>query len=288
MFRAVSSFIGLMVIAGISTGDASAQQLTGRVRAIAASKTVKIAFRSDASPFSFVNDRSEVAGYTIDLCKMIVVSLHQQLGLQSIKIQWVPVTAQSRFDAVATGKADLECGSSSVTLARMKQVDFSSYIFTESTGLVVNASSSINTLLDLAGKKIAVVTGTSNEKALVTLNQQALLNMTLVPVRGRDAGVIAVRSGSADAFASDKLLLVGAQFASPDTLRMLPDNLSTEFYAIVLPRGDWALRLAVNTALSQIFRNGQGIKVFEQWFPQIGLRPGLMLDALFVLGSVPD
>jgi ABC-type amino acid transport substrate-binding protein len=288
MFRAVVSFVALSAIAGIAASDALAQATTGRLKAIAASKTIKIAYRTDAAPFSFVNERNEITGYTIELCKMIVASLQQQLGGRPIAIQWVQVTSQNRFDAIAAGKADLECGSSSATLARMKVVDFSSFVFVESTGLVVSANSGSQRLLDLAGKKIAVVGGTSNEKALAVQIQQSKLNATIVQVRDRDAGVAALQDGVADAFASDRLLLVGAQFKYPQALRLLPDDLSTEYYALVLPQGDWALRLAVNTALARIYRSGQIIKVFEQWFPQVGLRPGLLLDALYVLGAVPE
>ena len=154
MFRAVVSFVALSAIAGIAASDALAQATTGRLKAIAASKTIKIAYRIDAAPFSFVNERNEITGYTIELCKMIVASLQQQLGGRPIAIQWVQVTSQNRFDAIAAGKADLECGSSSATLARMKVVDFSSFVFVESTGLVVSANSGSQRLLDLAGKKI--------------------------------------------------------------------------------------------------------------------------------------
>jgi glutamate/aspartate transport system substrate-binding protein len=282
MFRGTLSFV-LAVCAGIVASSAAAQQPTGQLQAIAASRTIKIAYRADAAPFSFVNQRNEITGYTIDLCKLIVASLEQRLGVKPITIQWVPVTAQSRFDAVATGKAHLECGSSSVTLARMKEVDFSAFVFVESTGLAVNTTSSNNRLLDLAGKKIAVVAGTSNEAALAAWNRAVPL-----PVRDRDAGIAALLGGSVDAFASDKLLLIGAQFQHPQALRILPDDLALEFYGIVLPRGDWALRLAVNTALSEIYRSGEVLKVYGQWFPQIGLRPGVLLDALYLFGAVPE
>jgi glutamate/aspartate transport system substrate-binding protein len=268
--------------------DASAQPLTGRLAAIAASKTIKLAYRSDAAPFSFVSEQKKISGYTIDLCRMIVESLEKQLDVKPIAIQWVPVTSQNRFDAVATGKADLECGSSSATLSRMKIVDFSTFVFVENTGLAVIAGSGFQKALDLAGKKIAVIAGTSNEKAIVALNQQAQLDTTIVQVHNRDAGATALQDGKVDAFASDKLLLVGLQFKYPKAFRILPDDLSNEFYAIALPRGDWALHLAVDTALSRIYRSGEAIKVFNRWFPQIGLHPSFLLNALYVLGGIPE
>ena len=288
MFRAALSLIVCLVVACIADGNAAAQQSAGPLKTIIETQTIRIAYRNDAAPFSFINEKKEVTGYTIDLCKRIVVSIAQQFSLPSIKIQWIPVTSQNRFDVVASGKADLECGSSSATLARMKDVDFSTFIFVESTGLVVNAASGAQRLLDLAGKKIAVVAGTSNEKAIAAVNEQTKLNAELVPIRDREAGVAALQSGSADAFANDKMLLVGLQFKYPQTMRLLPDDLSTEYYAIVLPRGDWALRLAVNTALARIYRSGQGLDVFNRWFPQVGLRPGLLLHSMYLIGAVPE
>ena len=96
-----------------------------RLKSIIAKKVIRIAYRADARPFAFVNDAKEPLGYTIDLCKQVTKSIEQQFGVGELKIEWVPVTVETRFSAVAGGKADMECGSSTVTLGRMKEVDFS-------------------------------------------------------------------------------------------------------------------------------------------------------------------
>jgi glutamate/aspartate transport system substrate-binding protein len=287
MWRTASAFIALVVAAAVPADSASAQAKGGRLKTIASSKTIKIAHRSDAMPFSYVENK-EVIGYTIDICKAVVASLEKQLKVQPLKVEWVPVTTQTRFDAVTSGKADLECGSSTVTLSRMKQVDFSNYVFVESTGLVVKSTDGSAKLQDISGKKVAVIAGTSNEKAMAAVNQKAQLNVTLVPVKDRDEAVMALDSGKADAFASDKLLLVGTQFKDMQSVRMLPDDLSVEPYAIALPRGDWELRLAVNTALAELYRSGEVLKIFNQWFGRIGLRPGLLLGSAYTLGALPE
>src|SRR4029078_2559716 len=156
------------------------------------------------------DESKQPTGYTVELCKRVVTLLEQQIGVQGLKIKWVPVTTQSRFDAVAKGDADMECGSSTVTLSRMKQVDFSNYIFVESTGVAVKSATDSTKLQDLSGKKIAVIAGTTNEKALARANQ-AGLNAALVPVKDREEAIAAMDGGKADGFASDKLLLVGTQ-----------------------------------------------------------------------------
>ena len=289
MLRAVSALIALLLGAGIGIDNAWAQAPGGRLKSVAANKVVKIAHRTDAAPFSFVgDDGKEPKGYTIDICKQVVASLGRQLGIQDLKVEWVPVTTQTRFEVVASGGADLECGSSTVTLGRMKLVDFSNYVFVESTGLVVRNAAGISGLKDVGGKKIAVIAGTSNETAVVRQNRQLQLNAVVVPVKDRDEAIAALASGQVDAFASDKLLLVGTRFKDDQALRLLPDDISIEPYAIALPRGDWELRLAVNTALAEIYRGGEVKQIFDRWFGQLGFQPGILLGAAYLLGALPE
>jgi glutamate/aspartate transport system substrate-binding protein len=257
-----------------------------RLKSIIAKNVIRIAYRTDARPFAFVNDAKEPLGYTVDLCKRVTKSIEQQFGVHDLKVEWVPVTVESRFSAVASGKADMECGSSTVTLGRMKQVDFSIFVFVESTGVLVSGASNIHSFAELAGKKIAVVSGTTNERAVTEQVRLQNLKTTLVTVKDRDEGIALLEGGKVDAVAGDKLLLAGAQLKHPETFAMLPEDLSIEQYAITLPRGDWAFRLAVNTGLAQIFRSGRITEVFKNWF--FGLRPGILLNAVYGLGQISD
>jgi len=274
-----------------SAAVASAQIQTpsnSRLQVITKTKLIKIAYRADARPFSFLNDKGEPAGFSIDICKLVVSSLEHQLGLDSIKIEWVPVTLQTRFSAVASGKADMECGSSTVTLGRMKEVDFSNFIFLESTGIIVKKASNIRSFSDMTGKKIAVPLGTTNEQAIIAQLKQQKVEATLISVKDGSEGIAMLEAGDVDGFASDKLLLVGAHIKNPEALVMLPDDLSVEPYAIALPLGDWAFRLAVNTGLAQIFRTGQVLTVFQAWFDRIGLQMSPVLRVMYGLGALSD
>ena len=118
----------------------SAPALDGRLKKIQETRSIAIAHRTDAMPFSFEDDKKQVTGYTIDICRRVAGAIERQLGLSELKIKWVPVTVQNRFDVVAKGQADMECGSSTVTLSRMKPVDFSSLTFVDGTGMLVKAS----------------------------------------------------------------------------------------------------------------------------------------------------
>jgi glutamate/aspartate transport system substrate-binding protein len=134
----------------------SAQALDGTLKKVADSKTVTLAYRTDALPFSFEGDGKQPAGYTVELCKRIVASLERQLKVQPLQVKWVPATSQNRLDLVRKGQADMECGSTTVTLSRMSEVDFSSYIFIDSTGLLVRNAAGAKSFRELAGKRIAL------------------------------------------------------------------------------------------------------------------------------------
>lgn len=279
----------LLLFAALALPTAGAQGLDGRLKKIADTKTITIAHRTDAAPFSFVDADRNVTGFSVDLCRRVVASLEKQLKIDKIAVKWLPVTTQTRFDAVAKGQADIECGASTVTLSRMKTVDFSSFIFIETTGLMAKAAGNYKSLADLGGKKIAVIAGTTNERALRTQLERRKVSATVVPVKSNEEGIVAVDSGTADAFASDALLLIGGvvKAKDPKALALLNDRLSYEPYGIVLPRGDYNFRLAINTALSQIYSSEQIDEVFGLWFSAFG-KPTPLTEAVYILGAIPE
>jgi glutamate/aspartate transport system substrate-binding protein len=287
MLRWTSLFIAFFAF----MASASAQTQIppdSRLKSITDKKVIRIAYRTDATPFAFANGQNEAVGFSVDLCQLVTKSIAQQFGLQDINIQWVPVTVQTRFSAISGGQADLECGSSTITLGRMKDVDFSNITFVESTGVVVARAANFQSLADMTGKKIAVISGTTNESAVMDQSRQRNLNITEVAVKDANEGIADLEAGKVDGYASDKLLLVGNHMKNAEAYVMLPDDLSIEPYGIALPRGDWALRLAVNTGLAEIYRGGAIVGVYKKWFGQLGLDPGVLAKAAYALGALPQ
>lgn len=282
------AFAALQLLPSIVLAQ-STPALDGRLKKIQETRSIAIAHRTDAIPFSFEDDKKQVVGYSIDLCRRVVGAIERQLGLSELKIKWVPVTVQNRFDVVAKGQADMECGSSTVTLSRMKTVDFSSFTFVDGTGMLVKAALAASTLGDLGGKKIGVVGGTSNERALNEALKRRVVNATVVPLKSSDEGIAQLDSGAIDAFASDRVLLLAlaSKAKDPKALALIGEALSFEPYAITLPRGDWQMRLAVNSALAQIYRSGAIGEIFSRWFGSLG-RPGAMTEATFLFGALAE
>jgi len=261
----------------------------GRLKQIHETKTISLAYRTDALPFSYEEADKKPAGYTVDLCRGIVAVIERQLGVSPLQVKWVPVTSQTRFSAIASGQADMECGASSVTLGRMKEVSFSTLTFIDGTGLLIRAATTGNSLNDLSGKKIGVIGGTSNERALNEALKAKVVSATVVTVKSREDGLGQLEAGTIDAFASDRVLLLGliVKAKDPKSLALLGDALSYEPYAIALPRGDWAMKQAVDAALAQIYRSSALPEIYKRWFGSLGA-PGPVLETMFGLGRLPE
>jgi ABC-type amino acid transport substrate-binding protein len=238
-------------------------------------------------PFSFEDAGKQPAGYTVDLCRRIIGLIERQVGVTPLQVKWVPVTAQTRFTAISSGQADMECGSSTVTLGRMKEVAFSSLTFVDGTGLLVREATTGSSLMDLANKKIGVMTGTSSQRALTEAMRAKVVTATVVPVQTLNEGLAQLEAGTIDALASDRVLLLGLSGRAKVPLALLAEALSYEPYAIALPRGDWSMQQAVNAALSQIFRSEAITEIYGRWFSGLG-RPSPVLEVIYALGTLPE
>jgi ABC-type amino acid transport substrate-binding protein len=270
----------------VASAAPNAQTLDGTLKKVASSKTVTIAYRTDALPFSYEGEGKQPAGYTVELCKRVAASLERQLKVQPLQIKWVPATSQNRLELVRKGQADMECGSTTITLSRMAEVDFSSHIFVDTTGVIARSATGAKAFKDLASKRIAVVASTTNQAALDAALKKSGMNATVVRVKNRDEAVASLQAGTVDAFVGDKVLLLGLarKFKDPSQYTMLEEDLSFEPYAIVLPRGDAGFRAAVNRALSEIYGSDEIVQIFRRAFgADAAPTPNLMI--MYGLGT---
>jgi ABC-type amino acid transport substrate-binding protein len=254
---------------------------------ISQTQTIRLGFREDAKPFAFKGPDGAPAGYSVELCKRVVTSLKSQLNLAKLDVQWVPVTVASRMPAVMDGTVDLECGSTSRTLGRERQVDFSNTIWVEGASYVSLSSRPIARAAELNGKRVGVIPGSTTEKVLKGLSDRGVVPV-FVTVQTHTDGIAAVRDGRADAYATDRLILVGEVLGGPagSTLRLSDDYLSMETYSLMMRR-DPDMRLAVNRALSDIYRSGEIVNVFHQTFPP-SVVPSPLIEAVYVLNALPE
>ena len=268
----------------IAIGIASA----GTLDRIGQEKSIRIAYREDAPPFSYKDKIGEPAGFMVDLCRAVAKHLADQRSLPSLNVVYVPVTASDRFEAISQQKADLLCEPTSETLSRREQVDFSIPTFLDGASLMVRADGPKN-LRDLAGKKVGVLAGTTTEEALRNTLKEAGIAGDVVAAKTHDEGLAMLDDGKISAYFGDRsiLLFLIKQSQAPDKLRLADDYLSVEPYALALPRGDSDFRLAVDRALSHIYRSGEIVSIFQRTFGGKA-EPSQILRTLYVISSLPD
>ena len=280
-----------LVIASIALAapDASAQRAPDTLGKIKAAKTINVAFSGDSLPFSHVGEGNKLAGYSIDLCQKVINAVGRAVGEPNLVVNWIPGTAAERVQMVASGKADMECGNTTQTQSRLQSVDFSNLIFVDGGGFAVRADAPINTFADLNGKKIAVIKGTTTEARLNAALKARLVNAQVTTISDGGEGIALLGSGAVDAYAGDKIKLIGlvTQAKEPDKYAMLVEDLSFEPYAFALPRGDPAFRLEVNKALTQVYLGGDIDVIFAKWLGKLG-RPSGLLAAMNLLNAIPE
>lgn len=256
--------------------------------AIKKSGTIRIAHPVTAPPFSFMQD-DEPVGYSIDLCREVVDHIAAQLGLDNINIKWRSADTLEGLRLVADGVADMDCGITTITLSRQERIAFSNEIFVAAGGVLVLNESGIEELVSLADRKVAVMHGTTTHKRLEKILERKNVKAKLVPIKNTDDGMLALDSGKADAYAADRMVLIARVTGSKDPTRytMLTEMFSTDPYALVLPRGDDGFRLAVNRALSDIYRGPALDQIFPRWFGP-GAKPSELLKTMYLLNSYQD
>jgi len=279
----------LLILTALLSRNVLAQSAPDTLAKIKAAKAITVAFSADSLPFSYVETNNQPAGYSIDLCKRVIAALGRVTGIPDLKVNWVVDTVPNRVAIVASGKADLECANTTQSQARLQQVDFSNLIFIDGGGFLIRADSNVNSFGDLAGKSVAVTTGTTTEKRLGAMLKDRLIDAKIVPVKDGVEGVALLESGAVAAFASDKIKLVGlaVQAKNPKALAMLSEDLSFEPYAFMLPRNDSAFRLEVNRALTQVYLSGEIDQIYAKWLGPLG-RPSGLLAAMYLLNAIPE
>lgn len=253
--------------------------LSGTLAKVRASGSIALGYRQASVPFSYLNARNEPIGYSIELCKALVTSIEDAVN-RSLAIRWVPVTADNRVDAVASGQVDLECGSTTSNLERQKRVAFSPIMFVAGTKVMVRQDTQIRSLRDLASKKVAVTAGTTNEKAMRDLDRKFHLGMQLQVVPDHSQGFAQVAGGQSDAFATDDVLLYGliaenagkaegngGTGASPGArLQVVGDYLSYDPYAIMFRKDDPQLAQVVRSSFQALAEDGEIERQYRRWF----------------------
>lgn len=272
--------------------------LGGRLLRIKETRTVRLGFREGAVPFSYLGPDGKPVGYSLDICERIVATIGDDLGIPDLGIEYVRVSVQDRIDRVVAGAVDLECGATTSTAERRKRVAFSPAIFVTGTRLAVPRAGTIRDWRDAAGRKVAVVRGTTNESAVREFDRLRRLGMNIVVAEDYGAALRLLETSGVDMLAADDVLLHAylAETGKHRTFRLVGEMLSFEPYGIMYPRGDPALAEVVERALRALAQSREIVWIYNRWFVrplpsgrQLNLPMSPQLSGSFeLIGLPPD
>ena len=287
-----SLLIRSLVLLAVALTPCTSLLAQGTLERITKRGELRIGYRKDARPLSF-EENGQASGYMVDVCRRIADGVKEHLHLADLKVRYVPVTAENRFDAVAKGDVDIECGTTTITMSRQERVDFSLMTFVTGGAILCRADRKIGPLTELAGKTVAVVRGTTTADSLRAFLSKNLIDARLVQVAGRDDGMARLRRGDVDGFASDQVVLIGEARALLDKDKTLSfsfadDLFSYEPIALMVRRNDGDFRLVVNRALVQLFRAGEQVNLYRTWISGTGVDPSPMLVAMYQVQALSD
>jgi glutamate/aspartate transport system substrate-binding protein len=270
--------------------QASFAQMSPTLKKIADRGAIVIGHREAAVPFSYIDQNQKPVGFSVDLCLKIADAVREELKKPDLRIDYVPVTPQTRFALLANGTVDLECGSTTNTFSRQSQAAFTFTTFITGTKIMVRTNSGIKSVDDLGGKTLVVLPGTTNEQALKAYIDKKRMNTRVINAREHPEALLAMETDRADAYGTDDVLLYGsrARAKNPDQYAIVGEFLTYDPYAIMIPRNDSAFATVADKAIARMFRDGSFMQTYKKWFDPIGVPLNPLLEAAIKLQALPD
>jgi glutamate/aspartate transport system substrate-binding protein len=264
----LSKLGAVLIAAGFATGATQAQELTGTLKKIKDTGTITVGYRESSIPFSYLDDKQKPIGYAMDLCMRIVDAVKTELKMPNLKVNLEPVTSSSRIPLLLTGTVDLECGSTTNSTERQKQVSFGPTYFVINVTAAVKKSSNINALADLNGKIVSTTSGTTSVPLLKAYEKTK--NTQVKEIYGKDhaESFLLMADDRSAAFVMDDILLAGqiANAKRPEDFKILPESLRQEPYSMMLRKDDPQFKALVDKTIGGIMKSGEIEKIYSKWF----------------------
>lgn len=219
-------------------------------------------------PFSYLLTPHKAVGFSVEVTEAIVDDVRKVLRRPDLRTVYMPVTGQNRIPLLVNGTVDLECGSTTNTSARGKEVTFSTNYFYAGTRLMAKRESRIGDYADLAHKVVATVGGSTNEKALRRQLDALHVDADVVLTKDYAEALKEVADNKAAALALDDVLLYGlrANASDPDTWEVVGEALQIEPYACMVRKDDPAFKRLVDGTLTRLIKNGEFARLYAKWF----------------------
>ena len=261
-------FAAVLTLAATWTLSVEAQELTGTLKKIKETGAITIGHRESSIPFSYLDDKQQPIGYAMDLCAKVVDALKSELKLPALKVNLQPVTSANRIPLLQNGTIDMECGSTTNSVERQKQVAFGPTYFVINVTAAVKKTSGIKTLADLNGKTISTTSGTTAVPLLKAYEKTAHIDPKEIYGKDHAESFLLLAQDRTAAFVMDDILLAGqiANSAAPGDYVILGESLRQEPYSMMLRKDDPQFKALVDRAVGAVMKSGEIEKIYAKWF----------------------
>ncbi len=253
-------------LAATLSAPALAEQ--GTLDKIRASGTITVGHRESSVPFSYLDADQKPVGYMMDLCAKVVDAVKAELKLPALQVKYQPVTSQNRIPLMQNGTIDIECGSTTNSVARQQQVSFSVTPFITSVRMAVRKDSGVQDIADLDGKPLVTTTGTTSDGLIKQNEKGKSINVRNIYGKDHADSFLMVASGRAAAFVMDDILLAGliASSKNPADFAIVGPSLRDEPYGVMLRKDDPAFKAVVDRTLTAMMKSGEVEQLYNKWF----------------------
>ncbi|AMB85922.1 ABC transporter [Pseudomonas agarici] len=230
-----------------------------------------LGYRESSVPFSYLGGDAKPVGLAIDLCTAVAEKVKSQLDLPNFQIRYIPVNPANRIPLLQNGTIDLECGSTTNTLDRQKQVAFSIPTFVGETTWLALESSGITNTQQLKGKTVVITQGSLSLASGMKLNQDANLGMTIVNAKDQAESLLMLRSGRVAAFFEDNILQAGlvANLGKGVKFTYFANEYATpQYYGLMLRKDDGEFKQLIDNVIKQKMASGEFAALYKKWFEQ--------------------
>ncbi|HML80548.1 MAG: transporter substrate-binding domain-containing protein [Thiomonas sp.] len=264
----IKKLFGLTILAAAAMSCAQAAELTGTLKKVKETNSITVGYRESSIPFSYLDNNGKPIGYAMELCGKVVDAVKADLKMPGLKVNYTPVTSSNRIPLLENGTIDLECGSTTNSVARQKQVAFGPTYFVINVTAAVKKDSGISDFAQLAGKTIVTTSGTTAVPLLKKYEKTK--DMEFKEIYGKDhaESFLLMADGRAAAFVMDDILLAGqiANSKDPAAYKILPGSLRQEPYSMMLRKDDPQFKALVDKTIDGVMKSGEINKIYAKWF----------------------
>lgn len=258
-----------VIAAALLAGPLAQAQTSGEtLKKIVEKGEVVMSHRDAALPFSYVDGNQQPVGYAHEICLKAIEEIKAELKRPDLKTKVQLVAGSARIPLLLNGTIDMECGTTTNSAERQKQVAFSLTYFVSSNRILTKTTSPIKSFDDLKGKTVTTNAGSTGLKQLSEINAAKNMGMRITPGADLGEAFLLLENDRAEAFFLDDVILasLAARSRNPKGYHLVGEAMSIEPYSIMIRKDDPAFKAVVDRALKKLIESGEMQTLYKKWF----------------------